>query len=231
MRAVLWDMDGTLVDSEKLWGVALNALYARLGGRLTVRVREATVGSSAGEAMRIVHTDLGLSLDAAAMAASTEYLHGHVGALFAAGLPWCAGARELLAELAAAAIPMALVTNTCRSLTERALDSIGRDHFSASVCGDEVRHGKPAPDSYRAAAAALGVTPAQCLAVEDSPTGVTAARAAGCPVLVVPNAVAVPAGPGRKRAASLADFDVAGLRAVHRELLAAETGVTSRNSP
>lgn len=218
MRAVLWDMDGTLVDSERLWDAGMHALYDRLGGVLTPAVRASTVGSSAAEAMRIVHTDLGLPLDATEIAASARWLYDYVGELFSAGLPWCPGAEELLDGLAAQGIPMALVTNTTRPLTERALDSIGRDYFAASVCGDEVRHPKPDPEPYRSAAAALGAAPRECLAIEDSPTGVASARAAGCPVLVVPNAVPVPDGPGRHRVDSLAGLDVAGLRRLHAEL-------------
>lgn len=221
MRAVLWDMDGTLVDSEKLWELGLVGLYERLGGVLTARVRAATVGSSATTAMRIVHTDLGLPLDAAALAGSAAWLHDQVGELFAAGLPWCPGARPLLDALAAESIPMALVTNTSRALTERALDGIGRHYFAVSVCGDEVRNAKPDPEPYQAAAAALGMAPGQCLAVEDSVTGADAAQAAGCPVLVVPNAVAVPDRPGRRRVESLQQVDVATLRSVHAELGAA----------
>ena len=90
---------------------------------------------------------------------------------------------------------MALVTNTQRALTERALNSIGKHYFSASVCGDEVPRGKPAPDAYQRAAALLDLEPSACLAIEDSVTGTAAAESAGCPVLVVPNDVAVPLGP------------------------------------
>lgn len=224
-------MDGTLVESENLWEAALQAFYARHGGRLSATVREATVGSSAQSAMHIVHTDLGLGLDPATLDASARWLHDRVGALFAGGLSWCAGAEELLDALAAAAVPMALVTNTARELTERALDSIGRDYFAVTVCGDEVPRAKPAPDPYLAAATALGVTPGDCLVIEDSVTGTAAAQAAGCPVLVVPNAVAVPTGPGRFHAAALTEFDVAGLAAVHRGLRAGETDVTSADVP
>ena len=113
-----------------------------------------------------------------------------------AGLPWCDGARDLLDELAAADVPMALVTNTRRGLADKALNSIGRHYFSVTVCGDEVPVGKPAPDPYLRAAALLGLDPADCLAVEDSVTGTEAAEGAGCPVLVVPNEVEVPASRG-----------------------------------
>ncbi|MEZ0363274.1 HAD family hydrolase [Mycobacterium sp. pUA109] len=224
--AVLWDMDGTLVDSETLWDVSMEALYARLGGVLTPEVRAATVGGCAENTMRIVYTDLDLEPDPAAMAASADWLHRYTGELFAAGLPWCDGARELLDALTAQAVPMALVTNTPRALAERALDSIGRHYFAASVCGDEVPRGKPAPDPYRRAAALLSVEPRCCLAIEDSVTGAAAADAAGCPVLVVPNQVAVPDGPRRHRVASLAGLDVADLRNIHAQL----TGIGDRTA-
>ncbi|MGH3563377.1 MAG: HAD family hydrolase [Mycobacterium sp.] len=217
-HAVLWDMDGTLVDSEKLWDVAMDALYVRLGGVLTAEVRAATVGGAADTTMRIVYADLGLQPDPAAMAASAHWLHGYTGELFDAGLPWCDGAREMLDALAAQDTPMALVTNTPRSLAERALGSIGRHYFSAVVCGDEVARSKPAPDPYRRAAALLDVDPGCCLAVEDSPIGATSAEAAGCPVLVVPDAVAVPAGPRRHQVVSLAGLGVTDLCDIHAEL-------------
>lgn len=219
MKAVLWDMDGTLVDSEKLWDVSLKALYAELGGRLRPEVRAALVGSSAEATIRTVYTDLGLELDPAAMAESDRWLHEYTGRLFSNGLPWCPGAHEMLEAVAAEGIPMALVTNTQRVLTDQALKSIGPEYFSITVCGDEVPHGKPAPDPYRRAADLLGVTPEACLAVEDSVTGTAAAESAGCPVLVVPNEVAVPDGPLRRQVSSLSGLDVAALRTVHSELI------------
>ncbi|MGV0835408.1 HAD family hydrolase [Mycolicibacterium thermoresistibile] len=221
MQAVLWDMDGTLVDSEKLWDLSLQELYRRLGGVLTPEVRAATVGGASGTVMRIVYDDLGLDPDPVAMARSADWLHDYTGELFAAGLPWCEGARELLEELAEAEVPMALVTNTRRVLTEQALHSIGRHYFSVTVCGDEVANAKPAPDIYRRAAELLGVTPNQCLVVEDSPTGAAAAEGAGCPVLVVPNEIEVAASPRRHQIRTLAGVDATALRMIHAELRAA----------
>lgn len=219
MRAVLWDMDGTLVDSEKLWDVSMHELYGRLGGVLTPEVRESTVGGSAGSVMATVYADLGLEPDPAAMAESADWLHDRTGELFEAGLPWRPGARELLDALLAEGVPMALVTNTRRVLTENALKSIGKHYFSVSVCGDEVEHAKPAPDLYARAAHLLGLTPTQCLAVEDSVTGTMAAEAAGCPVLVVPNDVDVPSSPRRRHIASLSGLTIADLRAVYEDFL------------
>jgi HAD superfamily hydrolase (TIGR01509 family) len=218
MQAVLFDMDGTLVDSEKLWDVSLAGLYAELGGTLTPEVRASLVGGSAEDTIRTVYTDLGLELKPSAMAESDRWLHDYTGELFDAGLPWCAGARELLEAIAAEGIPMALVTNTKRALTERALNSIGRQYFSASVCGDEVLRGKPAPDAYLRAADLVGLAPSACLAIEDSVSGTAAAESAGCPVLVVPNDVEVPAGPRRRRVNSLSELDVAALRTLHANL-------------
>jgi HAD superfamily hydrolase (TIGR01509 family) len=218
MQAVLFDMDGTLVDSEKIWDISLAALYQELGGTLTPQVRASMVGGSAQDTIRTVHSDLGLKLDPAEMAESIHWLHDYTAVLFDNGLSWCDGAQELLEALAAEGTPMALVTNTQRALTDRALNSIGHHYFSASVCGDEVPSGKPAPDAYQRAAALLGLHPDACLAIEDSVTGTAAAEGAGCPVLVVPNDVAVPHGPRRRHISSLADIGVADLRRVFGEL-------------
>jgi HAD superfamily hydrolase (TIGR01509 family) len=218
MRAVLWDMDGTLVDSEKLWDTAMHALYKRLGGTLTPQVRAATIGGSAEVTMRIVYADLGLPADQSMMAATADWLHDYTSDLFDEGLPWCDGAHELLEALAIEGVPMALVTNTKRSLTERALNSIGRHYFSVTVCGDEVARGKPAPDPYLRAVLLLGESPECCLVIEDSVTGTASAESAGCPVLVVPNDVDVPCGPRRRHVGSLAELDVTALRSIHAEL-------------
>ncbi|MCT7660115.1 HAD family hydrolase [Mycobacterium deserti] len=226
MRAVLWDMDGTLVDSEKLWDISLEALYHELGGTLSPQVRASLVGSSAENTIRTIYADLGLDPDPMAMAESDRWLHSYTADLFDGGLPWCTGAKELLDSVAAEGIPMALVTNTQRELTERALNSIGRHYFSASVCGDEVPRGKPAPDPYQRAAALLGLAPSACLAVEDSATGSAAAEEAGCAVLVVPNDVAVPPGPRRRHLTSLSGVVADDLRRVYSEL-DGQTGMTA----
>ncbi len=218
MKAVLFDMDGTLVDSEKLWDISMQQLYTRFGSQMSAQVRDATMGRAANDVIRIVYDDLGLEHDPAHMADTTDWLHDITGDLFDAGLPWCIGARELLDALAGAEVPMALVTNTRRGLTERALNSIGRHYFVATVCGDEVPRGKPAPDPYRRAAALLGLDPAHCLAIEDSVTGARSAEDAGCPVLVVPNDIEVPVSSRRRHVPSLSGVDPAALRAVYRDL-------------
>ncbi len=210
--AVLWDMDGTLVDSEKVWTVSLHDTARRLGGRLSAAARAAVIGSAVPNTMEVLFADLGLAPDAERVAEAGRYLLERTGELFAAGLTWRPGARGALAAVRAAGWPTALVTNTGRDLTERALDTIGRDWFAATVCGDEVERGKPEPDPYLRAAQLLGVDPAECLAVEDSPTGATSAQRAGAAVLVVPCDIAVPSAPGRVERASLVGVTADGLR-------------------
>ena len=156
-------MDGTLVDSEKLWDVSMQELYARHGGVLTPEVRDVHRRrfGRRRDAASSTPTSAWTPIPAA-MAESADWLHDYTGELFEAGLPWCAGARELLDALLAAGVPMALVTNTRRGLTEKALNSIGRHYFSVTVCGDEVTDGKPAPGPLpagrRAARAGSGAT-------------------------------------------------------------------------
>jgi len=190
-------MDGTLVDSERVWSISLRDLAAHLGGELSYPAREAMVGTNMPVSVALMFADLGLAPDPARMAAAVEWLARRTSQLFSAEVPLRPGAGAALAAVRAAGVPCALVTNTERQLTELALNSLGRAHFEATVCGDEVANGKPAPDVYLRAAELLGVPTAATVAVEDSPTGVASAVAAGCTVLVVAGVVPVP--PGERR--------------------------------
>jgi HAD superfamily hydrolase (TIGR01509 family) len=209
LEAVLFDMDGTLLDSERVWDIALEDLAQYLGGSLTPPVRQSMVGSSLWRSVAIVHEALGVDVD---VAESAEYLTTRTAALFRTHLTWKPGARELLEAVAREGLPAALVTSTHRGLTEIALDFMGRRWFAATVCGDEVNHPKPAPDPYLRAAELLEVDPAGCVAIEDSPLGLASAEAAGCAVLAVPSEVPLDAEPGRTVVASLRDVDLAFLR-------------------
>jgi HAD superfamily hydrolase (TIGR01509 family) len=210
--AVLWDMDGTLVDSEKVWTVSLADTAHWLGGQLSAAAREDMIGSNMARTLVIMFDDLGLERDPARMALAEQWMSARTGELFAAGLEWRPGALDALRMVRAAGWPTALVTNTGRALTEMALESIGREHFTTTVCGDEVPRGKPDPDPYLRAAELLGVAPGECLAVEDSPTGSLAAERAGAAVLVVPCEVPVPAGPRRVHRVSLAGLTAEDVR-------------------
>ncbi|MFR9728761.1 HAD family hydrolase [Saccharopolyspora sp. MS10] len=210
--AVLFDMDGTLVDSEKLWSISLTDYAAYRGGELSVATRESMVGSNMTTSMRMLLADLGLPEDPAAVAEAAGWVEARSAELFRRGLPWRPGAREALAQVRELSIPAALVTSTIRSLAEIALDTLGRGSFEVTVCGDEVGgRNKPDPEPYLRAARLLDVDPVRCVAVEDSPTGVAAAVAAGCTVIAVP--CEVPLEPGERRVLldSLESMDVAGL--------------------
>ena len=215
--AVLWDMDGTLVDSEKLWTTSLHDTARWLGGALSPAAREAVVGGDMPRTLATLFDDLGLPHDAERMAAAERFLNDRTAELFGGGLSWRPGAQEALRLLDHLGWPTALVTNTERALTEAALDSIGREHFAVSVCADEVPFGKPDPDLYLRAAELLSVAPARCLAIEDSPSGALAAERAGAAVLVVPCDVPVPGGPGRVLRPSLVGLTRADLQASYAE--------------
>ncbi|WP_310376310.1 HAD family hydrolase [Catenuloplanes atrovinosus] len=181
---MLFDMDGTLIDSEKVWEIAIVELGRSYGGEISEAARAAMVGTAMEESMRIMHRDLGQPWrDPAAGALALE---DRVVELFRSGLVWRPGAMVLLAAVRAAGIPTALVTSTRRRLVEVALDTLGRDSFDVVVCGDEVSANKPDPAPYRTAADALGVDITACVAIEDSPAGIASARAAGATVLAVP---------------------------------------------
>ncbi|SFB55145.1 haloacid dehalogenase superfamily, subfamily IA, variant 3 with third motif having DD or ED [Amycolatopsis marina] len=206
--AVLWDMDGTLVDSEKLWDVALYEAADWLGGGLTEADRASLVGSNMDSTARFLLRMAQREPLPAAIAEVGEWIRGRTATLFTDELPWRPGAREALAAIQVAGVPSALVTSTERGLTELALNTIGREYFDVTVCGDEVGgQNKPHPRPYLLAAELLGVEATQCVAVEDSPPGAMSAEAAGCTVLVVPNDVAVDAGERRVFRHSLVGVD------------------------
>ncbi|MFM9038128.1 MAG: HAD family hydrolase, partial [Actinomycetota bacterium] len=107
-------------------------------------------------------------------------------------VPWRPGARELLAAVVSAGIPTALVTMSWRRFADEVVHCLPAGSFTATVVGDEVNEGKPHPEPYLLAARKLGVDPRECVAIEDSPTGVRSALAAGCRVIAVPHVVDVP---------------------------------------
>lgn len=208
--AVLFDMDGTLVDSEKVWDIALNELAVREAGRrLSARARHAMIGSSMVTSMRIMRDDLGLDREP-----DQEWLIERVFVLFAQGLVWRPGALELLRAVREQGLPTALVTSTGRKLVEVALDTLGRENFDVVVCGDEVSVPKPDPAPYRMAAELLGVPVERCVAIEDSPTGVASAAAAGAAVLAVPSELELPPTDGVHLRESLVGVDPAFLTAL-----------------
>jgi len=182
LQAVLFDMDGTLLDSERLWDISVADLAQWRGGVLSAQTRESMVGTSLVDAVGIIHAEIGSRADERE---SAEYLLSRTAELFRTDLIINPGARELLDEVHAAQLPTALVTSTSRRLTEIALGVLGRHYFDHVVCGDEVSRTKPAPEPYLTACKRLGVAASECVAIEDSIAGTTSAAVAGCAVLVV----------------------------------------------
>jgi HAD superfamily hydrolase (TIGR01509 family) len=204
---VLFDMDGTLVDSEKVWDVALNELAERAGGKLSRQARHAMIGSSMAGSMQILRDDLGQP--DRPEAPDVEWITARVFELFGQGLVWRPGALELLRAVRAAGLPTALVTSTGRRLVEVAMQTLGRENFDVVVVGDEVKMPKPDPEPYLTAARLLGVPIEECVAIEDSPTGLASAVASGAAVLAVPAELELPPTDGVHLRDSLEGIDPA----------------------
>ncbi|MEU5566208.1 HAD family hydrolase [Micromonospora musae] len=209
---MLFDMDGTLVDSEKLWDVALQELAAVYGGTLSDDARRSIVGTVMADSMRILHEDLGQP--ERDLKVSADWIDARILELFRTGLSWRPGAMALLTAVRAAGIPTALVTSSGRPLVEVALETLGRENFDVVVCGDEVVAAKPHPEPYLTAARLLGVPIERCVAIEDSATGVASALAAGAAVLAVPAEVPLPSTDGVHQLESLTTVDLEFLAAL-----------------
>lgn len=206
--AVLWDMDGTLVDTEPYWMVAETELVASFGGVWTHADCMLMVGSGLWASATILQ-DRGVEMDADDI---VQWLTTRVqDQLTEHGVPWRPGARELLAELKSAGIPMALVTMSVERMARQIVDLIDFAAFDTIVAGDMVTHSKPHPEAYLTAAAFLGVNPEHCVAVEDSAPGVAAAVASGAVVIGVPHQIALPESVLYTLWPSLAGRSVAGL--------------------
>ena len=209
--AVLWDMDGTLVDTEPYWFEAEFELVAEFDGTWTEADALSLVGFDLLDSANELRTRGGVRMDPVHV---VDRLLDGVIRRVAVQLPWRPGAPELLAECVAARIPCVLVTMSWRRLADSVIAAAPEGSFAASITGDEVRNGKPDPEPYLAAAAVLGLDPADCVAIEDSPTGVASALAAGCATLGVPHVVPVQAAPGLTLVDSLVGIGVAELGAL-----------------
>ncbi|MEU4822538.1 HAD family hydrolase [Actinomadura citrea] len=210
-HAVLFDMDGLLIDSEHVWLEVESEVMAWLGGEWSPAHQERLVGGSLYLAVDYMLELTGA--DAPREEVGRRMLDGMVERLSAC-VPMMPGAKDLLAEVRAAGVTAALVSSSHRRLIEPVLDAVGREHFALSVAGDEVAQTKPHPEPYLTAAARLGADPARCVVLEDSPNGVAAAEAAGCVTVAVPGLLPIPPAPGRTVVASLREVNLERLRSL-----------------
>ena len=187
--AVLWDMDGTLVDTEPYWIAEEHALVERHGGVWTDEHAHQLVGNDLLVSAEYILAHSPIELTPLEV---VDALLAGVVARVAEHVPWRPGARELLAALVDQGVPCALVTMSWESLASAVLKNLPTGSFDAVITGDVVSHGKPHPEPYLAAARLLGVDLGACVAIEDSPPGVASAVAAGIPTIAVPHHVEVP---------------------------------------
>ena len=215
--AVLWDMDGTLVDTEPLWMAAETPLVESHGGTWTHEDALRLVGLGLHDAARVLQ-DAGVKMSADAIV--THLTDEVMASLAREGVPFRPGARELLADLRARGVKTALVTMSLRHMALSIAELIGPDAFDIVIAGDDATRPKPYPDPYLQACAGLGVDPTDCVAIEDSPNGLRAAVASGTTSLGVPMQVSL-VGTGAHAvwptlAGRTAD-DLAELHATHRK--------------
>ena len=201
LRGVLWDMDGTLVNTEPRWieGQKL------LASEFDILWKDEDALSTVGRPMPVsaaLLRERGVPLTVEQI---IERQLAHVVASLADGIPWLPGAYDLLMALRDSGVPCALVTMAYRPVAERVAAGAPEGTFAAVVAGDDVTHGKPHPEPYLTGADRIGLDPVDCVAVEDTLNGTLSAEAAGCAMLTVRGVTPVPAAPGRSRVASLTE--------------------------
>ncbi|MDF2749568.1 MAG: HAD-superfamily hydrolase subfamily variant 3 [Gaiellaceae bacterium] len=214
IEAVVFDLDGVLVDSEQVWDEVREALVRERGGRWHERAQADMMGMSSVEWSRYLHEELGL---AEAPEAINDEVVRRMLDRYREELPLIDGAVAAVERLAAR-FPLALASSSNRPLIDVVLASAGLARaFRATVSSEEVPHGKPAPDVFLEAARRLGVPPDRCAAIEDSANGLRAAHAAGMRVIALPN----PHYPPAAEALALADAVAGSLAELSPELVAA----------
>lgn len=220
--AVLWDYDGTLLDTEPVWIRSEIAVMASYGADWTYEQGVKICGVSASTSSKIL-------LDTAAGQlgrrpdVDPEHFWSQVSSAVQQyveeqGPPWRPGAQELVHALFELDVPMALVSASPRSLLEAGLNQMTPDLFSTVISGPEMPRSKPAPDSYLMAADRLDVDPHECIVIEDSVSGVTAGRAAGAVVIAVPCMHPLPTATGQVNLDSLAGITPADLTRIWHQV-------------
>jgi len=214
LQAVLWDMDGTLVDSEKVWAEVQIELLGSLGAIWTMEDCVNLIGSDLRDAVKVWMS----RIPAGAITAEelAERMFRAVVDALKQEVEFRPGAVELLQALRKEDVPCALVSASYRLMIDAVMSHLPPDLFDVIVAGDEVTNGKPHPEPYLTAARELGVDSTQCVVIEDSNTGVQAGTAAGAYVIAVPQWVTIPEAPRRLVVDSLEPLSPESLRRLLR---------------
>ena len=192
--AVLFDMDGTIIDSEPYWLASEQTLAAEHKGTWTAQDGLDVVGMSLDESSKLLKDRANIPMETTDI---VNRLTDDVQGRLAKVVPWRPGAKELLLDLKRHNVKTALVTMSLHRMAQQVVDAIPFDAFDVIVAGDDVTRGKPHPEAYEKAAALLGFETKNCIAFEDSATGLASAEAAGTYAIGIPNFVALPEKPGR----------------------------------
>lgn len=192
--AVLFDMDGTLIDSEPYWLASEQALAAEHNGNWTHEDGLSVVGMSLDDSSKVFRDRARVDLEPSEI---VTRLTADVQSQLQKVIPWRPGAKELLLDLRNHGVKTALVTMSLRRMAQQVVDAIEFDAFDVIVAGDDVLRGKPHPEPYLKAAEQLGFSPEHCIAFEDSISGITSAEAAGTIAIGIPNFVQIPEQEGR----------------------------------
>ncbi|HZX05241.1 HAD family phosphatase [Kribbella sp.] len=214
LQAVLWDMDGTLVDSEKVWAEVQIELLAKLGTTWTLEDCMTLIGSDLRDAVKVWMARIPDGVITGEELA--ERMFTEVVEALRREVTFQPGALELLRALRKEDVPCGLVSASYRSMIDAVLGHLPPDLFDVIVAGDEVTLGKPNPEPYLTAAERLGVDPAYCVVIEDSLTGTQAGTAAGMYVVAVPQWISIPDAPRRLVVTSLEPLTPESLRALLR---------------
>ncbi|MET3720405.1 HAD superfamily hydrolase (TIGR01509 family) [Arthrobacter sp. UYEF21] len=231
LRAVLWDMDGTIVDTEPYWIAAERALVEAHGGTWSHEQATQLVGQALTFSAAILQ-DAGVRLETRQI---IDTLTAEVIQSVQRSVPWRPGARELLDDLHSAGVRCALVTMSEGPLAREIVASLPKPYFEFMVTGDTVARGKPHPEAYLKAVELLqdadpGLTIDHCVALEDSAPGVAAALASGVATVAIPHIVPLPADPRHTTWDSLAGRTVSELEAIAAESLAISAGLLAPTS-
>lgn len=204
IEAVVFDLDGVLIQSEEVWDEVRGGYVRERGGRWDAEVQRAVMGMSSVEWSRFLHDVAGVPDDPTTV---NDEIVARMLAAFERRLPLVDGAVATVQRLAAR-FRLALASSSNRALIDAVLDVAGlTPYFEAAVSSEEVPRGKPAPDVYLEASRRLGVDPVHCAAVEDSHAGIRSAKAAGMRVIAIPN----PAYPPDEESLALADATIRSL--------------------